>query len=123
MFADPAVISINGSNKSLVKINQDGYSSEYLLRTDTEEYRLNIRNTSRTDKVRGVRIDRHNAELIHTVFPVAPSTLAIVRKAYAVVENQQGDALANPAYVAGGLLSFLTSSTNANILKMMNSES
>jgi hypothetical protein len=120
MFADPAVVTINAVAKNLVRINQDKYSSEYLLRTATEEFRLNIRNSSYTDKKRGVTIDRHNAELIHTVFPVAPATLSNIRKTYCVVENQRGDTLVDPRNVAVGLLAYLTS---ANIDKLMNFES
>lgn len=122
-FADPASITINGVPKALVKINQDGYSSEYRLRNALDEYTLNIRNTSYTDKKRGVAIDRHNIELVHTVFPVAPSTLSTVRKVYTVIENQQGDTLTDPTFVASGLYAFLTASSNANITKMLNFES
>ena len=120
MFADPAVITINGVAKSLVRINQDGYSSEYLLRTATNELRLFIRNTSYVDKKRGVTIDRHNVELRETVFPVAPATLSVIRKTYAVIENQQGDTLTDPTNDAVGLVGFLTA---ANITKLLNQES
>jgi hypothetical protein len=67
-----------------------------------------------------VTIDRHNVELIHTVFPVAPATTSIVRKVYAVVENQQGDTLVDPRNTALGLFAYLNS---ANIDKLMNFES
>lgn len=120
MFADPAVITINGVAKSLTRINQDKYSSEYLLRTATSELKLNLRNSSYTDKKRGVVVDRHNAELIETVFPVAPATLSSVRKTYAVIENQRGDTLLDPRYVAVGLFGLLSA---ANIDKLMNFES
>lgn len=120
MFADPTVVTINAVAKNLVRINQDGYSSEYLLRSALDEIRLNIRNSSRTDSKRGVVIERHNAEIIQTVFPVAPSTTSFVRKAYVIIENQQGDTLTDPRNVALGLLGLLTS---ANIDKMLNSES
>lgn len=120
MFADPAVVTINAVAKNLVRINQDKYSSEYLLRSSTEEFRLNIRNTSYLDKKRGVTIDRHNVELIHTVFPVAPATLSSVRKTYAVIENQRGDTLTDPRNVALGLFAFLTS---AKVDQLMNFES
>lgn len=123
MFADPAVVTVNAVAKNLVRINQDQYSSEYLLRSATDEFRLRIRNTTYADKRRGVDIDRHNCELIHTVFPVAPATLSTIRKVYTVVENQKGDTLTDPTNVAAGLFAFLTASTNANITKMMNFES
>jgi len=120
MFADPAVVTINAVAKNLVRVNQDQYSSEYRLRSATEEHRLFIRNSSYLDKKRGVMIDRHNFELTWTVFPVAPATLSTIRKTYAVVENQVGDTLTDPMKTAAGLFAFLT---EANITKSMNSES
>lgn len=120
MFADPLTVTINSVAHNLVRINQDKYSSEYLLRYATDEYKLNIRNTSYTDKKRGVSIDRHNIELVHTVFPVAPATRSTVRKTYAVIENQQGDTLVDPRNTALGLFAVLTA---GNIDKMMNFES
>lgn len=120
MFADPAVVTINAVAKNLVRIKQDDYSSEYLLRSTTDEYRLNLRNTSYYDKKRGVDVNRHNVEIIHTVFPVAPATLSTIRKTYAVIENQIGDTLTDPRNVALGLFAFLSS---ANIDKLMNFES
>jgi hypothetical protein len=122
MFADPAVVTIDAVGQSLVRINQDNYSSEYLLRTATDEHRLRIRNQSRSDKKLGSVIDRHNIELIQTVFATATDP-AYVRKAYAVIENQQGDTLDDPLNVAAGLFAFLTASSGANITKMMNFES
>jgi hypothetical protein len=68
-------------------------------------------------------IDRHNVEFTETVFPVAPATLSTVRKTYIVLENQQGDTLADPTYDAAALFVWLTASTNANITKLMNFES
>lgn len=120
MFADPAVLTVNSVAKNLVRINQDRYSSEYLLRSATEEFRLFIRNTSRTDRQRGVSIDRHNVELVHTVFPVAPSVTSTIRKAYFVFENQAGDTLTDPVHDALALTGFLT---QANLNRLVNQES
>jgi hypothetical protein len=123
VFADPTTLTVNAVAKNLVRIRQDDYSSEYLLRTATEEFRLKIRNSSYTDKKRNVSIDRHNVEFVHTVFPVMPSVLSTVRKTYVVIENQQGDTLSDPTYIAAALCAWLTASTNANITKLMNFES
>lgn len=121
MLTDPLVISINGVNKSLNRVNQDRYSSEYMLRTTTEEYRVRIRNSSRPNKAKGgLRVDRHNVEITHTVFPVAPSTRSFTRFAYTVFENEEGDTLLDNSYVVtalGGLLSA------ANIAKLQGYES
>jgi hypothetical protein len=123
MFADPQTLTVNSVAKALNRINQDGYGSQYLLRSSTDEFRLSIINKSYVDKKRGVSIDRHQVEFIHTVFPVAPATLSTVRKTYIVIENQQGDTLTDPTYVAAALCAWLTASTNANITKLMNFES
>jgi hypothetical protein len=119
MFADPQSVTVNAVAKSLVKINQDGFSSEYLLRSSTDEFRFRIRNTSYRPKGSAVLFDRHNVELIQTVFATG-SAPAYVRKAYAVFENQQGDTLTDPKYVALALAGFLT---DANLTKLMNFES
>lgn len=122
MFADPQTLTVNAVAKALNRIGSGNGTAEYLLRSSTDEFRLNIRNTSYTDKKRAVKIDRHNVEFVHTVFPVAPATLSTMRKAYVVIENQQGDTLADPTYVASALFAWLTASTNANITKLMNYE-
>lgn len=119
MFADPTTVTINAVGKNLVRINQDSYSSEYMLRSSTDEYRLRFRNTTYSPKGSTVKFDRHNVELIHTVFATA-TTPAFVRKTYTVIENQQGDTLTDPRNVALGLFALLNS---ANIDKLMNFES
>lgn len=123
MFADPQTLTVNAVAKALVRINQDGYGSVYLLRSATDEFKLTIKNQSRLDKQRGVTIDRHTVEFIHTVFPVAPATIASIRKVYTVIENQQGDTLTDPNYVATALYAWLTASSSVNIGKLLNFES
>jgi hypothetical protein len=123
MFADPLSITIDGVAKTLVRINQDSYSSEYLLRLTTGEYRLRIRNSSYLDKKRNVPIDRHNVEFVQTIFPVAPATLSTVRKTYVVVENQQGDSLEGSVLHAAAICYWLIMSDEANLTKLMNQES
>lgn len=121
MFSDTITITVNAVAIVLNRINQDGYSSEYLKKEATQEYRLKLRNTSFTDKNRGgKKIDRHNVEFVQTVYPVSPATLSTVRKAYAVFENESTDDLVSPAKFTAGMLAFLT---EANITKLINFES
>lgn len=127
-IADPAVVTVNAVAKNLVRISFDGNSSSYRLRSATDEFTLNIRNTSYTRKsatagAPGKLVYRHNAELVQTVYAVAPATANSTRRVYVVIENEQGDTLADPTYVAAGLLAFLTAGANANIAKMLNDES
>jgi len=123
MFADPQVVTVNAVARSLTRINQDKYSSEWLLRSAVDEFRMFIRNSTRFDKARNVSIDRHSIELKWTVFAVAPSTTAFVRRTYVVVENQQGDTLTDPVGVAVGLCNYISASSGAIATKLLNSES
>ncbi|DAD51891.1 coat protein [ssRNA phage Esthiorhiza.2_5] len=122
-LADPAVVTIGGTPHSLTRVKQDGYNSEYRLVSATDQYVLNVRNTSYLDKKRGVTINRHNIDISQTIFPVAPATLSTVRHCYVVIENQQGDTLTDPNNFAAGILTFLTASSGANITKVLNFES
>lgn len=120
MFADTITVTINAVAKVLNRINQDGYSSEYFLRGSLDEFRLKLRHTNYTNKDTGKVIDRHNAELVQTVYPVAPSTVPVIRKAYTVLENERSDGITDPLNFDLGFVAFFTS---ANITKLLNIES
>lgn len=122
-FADPAVVTpTGGSAQSLVRITQDDTRSVYKKRETLGDWALSIRNTEYTKK-NGKVTSRHNAELIHTLYPVAPSTLSTVRKGYLTFELEQGDTIADVVAEVGGLLTFMAASSNAKLLQMTNGES
>lgn len=121
MFSDTITITINSVAKVLTRINQDKYSSEYYLRGSADEFRMRVRHSSYADKVRpGKVIDRHNVELIQTVFPVAPATVPTIRKAYVILENEASDGVTDPLNFDLGFAGFLIS---ANVTKLINWES
>jgi len=120
MFSDTLTVTINAVAKNLVRINQDRYSSEYFLRETLGEYVLRIRNSTYLDKSRKISVDRHNIELIQTIYPVAPNLVNTQRKAYVVFENDRGDTIVDPVKMTAGLLAF---NTEANLTKMANRES
>jgi ADP-ribosylglycohydrolase len=120
MFSDTLTVTINGAAKVLTRINQDQYSSEYRLRETLGEYTLRLRNTAYTDKTRAIRVDRHNVELIHTLYPTGASSVATIRKAYFVFENDLTDTVVDPVKHGVGVCSFLS---EANLTKMVNWES
>lgn len=121
MFADTITITINSVAKVLTRVNQDGYSSEYLLRGADDEFRLKIRNTNYVDKTRAGRsVDRHTCELVQTVYPVEPASTPTIRKAYTVLENDRVDGVTEPLNFDLGFIAFFTS---GNVTKMINWES
>lgn len=120
MFADTITFTINAVAKVLTRINQDGYSSEYLLKETDGEFRAKLRNSSYTRNGTSIKVDRHNVELIHTVYPVAPATQPIIRKTYVVFENDNGDALVSNSKNTASVMVFMS---EANITKLLNWES
>lgn len=121
MFADTLAITIDGVAKTLVRVNQDKYSSEYRLMESAGEYQLSLRNTrynANGNRV-GVQVNRHNVEFIHTIYGV-DGAASIVRKCYFVFENDMHDELVMPAKTAVGVLAF---GTLANLTKLVAWES
>lgn len=119
MFADPLTITVNSVAKAMVKINQDSYSSEYLLREATQEWRLKIRHSSSLDKLTGKTVDRHNVEFTQTVYATG-AVAQIVRKVYLVATNNRDDTVADPLNDILGFVGFFTS---PNTTKLLNYES
>lgn len=86
MLADPLVITIAGSGKSLNKINQDSFGSEYLLRNSTTEYRAKVRHSTTKADATGQVYDRHNFELNVLTF-ASGATPESHQKFYFVIET------------------------------------
>lgn len=93
-FGSTITVTVNAIAKVMNRINDsEPFSSTYLLRGTTDEYRLTIRHSNSNRKginslLRGV--DRHNLEMTHTIF--ATATLPeYVRKMYTVFEVSPGD--------------------------------
>jgi hypothetical protein len=121
MFSDTIAIEVDAVSRVLNRVNQDGYASEYFLRESDGTFRLKLRNTSYKDKTRnGIGVDRHNVELVYTIFPVAPATVPTIRKFYSVLENDQSDDIPSILTFAAGIVEF---HTDANLTKLLNWES
>lgn len=92
MLGDTISITVNAVAKTLKKINQDQYSSEYLLRETDGEYRMKVRHSTDKALVRGERMDRHNVELTRTLYGTAPDD------GYSIIVSST---LRNPQRIAG----------------------
>jgi hypothetical protein len=119
MLGDTLTVTINAVAKTLVKVNQDKYSSEYRLRETDGIYTLNVRHSSYkgTD---GSLVDRHNVELLHDLYPVAPSTVKTQHKSYLTFELPRSDTSAVPLNQTVGFAALFTS---AFTTKLVNYES
>lgn len=119
MLGDPITLVITGGNVSFAKINQDGYSSEYMNRGATYAIQLKIRH-SKTKARPGVPSrDRHNVEYVATTFATAEAAER-VRKCYLVIE-QDADDTDTSGIIA--LANFVLASSAALVPKLMSWES
>lgn len=104
MLGNTLTLPQAGGDKVLIKINQDQYSSEYLLRETLGEYRAKIRhNTVGPNSSHDYEADKHNFEVVHTIF-AAGDVPQYERKFYFVIETKPGDVATNLADAVADLM-------------------
>lgn len=104
MLGNEITFTVDGQTKTLKKINQDSYSSEYLLREATGEYRAKVRHSNEKAAIRGEKMARHNVEFAYTSYGssdlddgfviIVSSTIRNPERSDAVKVDQISDALA-----------------------------
>jgi hypothetical protein len=86
-IANPLVVTVNSVAKSLPKINQDAYGSEYYKRETTQDFRVKIRHVREKADRNGIVMERHNVELTQTIFSTTPGIPDAVLQTYSVIRN------------------------------------
>lgn len=118
-FPDTVTVTVNSVAKVLTKLNSGNpLETTYRLRGTADQYDMRITHKSFTDKQRGT-VNRHAVELVHTVYPVSPSTIPTIRKTYVVLEETPSDVVADVQKFDEAFVAFLTA---ANITKLLNYE-
>lgn len=118
-FPDTVTVTVNSVAKVLTRLNSGNpLETMYRLRGTTDQYDMRITHKSYKDSVRGM-VNRHAVELVHTVYPVSPSTVPTIRKSYTVLEETPSDTVADVQKFDEAFVAFLTS---ANIAKLLNYE-
>jgi hypothetical protein len=90
MIGNTITITVGVTDKVLTLINQDGYSSEYLLKDTASEFRLRIRHSKTKATAAKPSYDRHNVELVETVYADGDVD-EFERKFYFVIEQKPDD--------------------------------
>jgi hypothetical protein len=120
MLGNTLTIPQAGGDKVLVKISEQNYSSEYLLRNTLDEYRARIRHTKvGPTTARPYEADRHNFEIVHTIFQ-AGDVPQYERKFYFVIETKPGD---TATALADAVADLMILSTNAFLVSLNGWES
>jgi hypothetical protein len=124
MLGNTLVLPQAGGDITLIKINQDRYTSEYLYKSATGTYRAKIRHnegtTSRTNSD-GVKVayDRHNFEVVQTIF-AAGDVPEYERKFYFVLEVKPSE---TSVALADAVADLMIASSNAFMTSLLNFES
>jgi hypothetical protein len=119
MLGNTLVLPQAGGDITLIKINQDGYSSEYLFKNGTGQYRARIRHTKTTATESRPAYDRHNFEVVQTIF-AAGAVPEYERKFYFVHEVLPSEtSVALPDAVAD----LMIATSNAFMTSLLNFES
>lgn len=119
MFGDTILLTIGGVATTLVKINQDNFSSMYNYKDGTHQVRLAIRHVQTNAKNGSPKRDRHNFEVVQTIFAVGDEPEE-TKKAYFVMEAIPQD---TSIALTHAMASWATASSGANLVKLLNWES
>lgn len=114
MLGDTLTFTVNAVAKTVKKINQDSFSSEYLLREATQEFRVKVRHSKEKNLVSGHAMDRHNVEITQTIYPSVTYPTGLVRQAYVVIRNAIEDTATEVDYLSDSLADWVK--TNAPLL-------
>lgn len=118
-ITDPTSFPLSSGAITFTRVNQDGYSSEWLSRQTLYQMRMKIRHSVVPAKGSEPAKDRHNVEVVKTVY--ATSTVAqYTEKVYLVFESIQSN---SSVEFPNALANWLIASTNAQLTKLVNWES
>lgn len=111
---NPLVITVNAVAKNLPRINNDNYTSEYLLTDTTEEYRVKIRHSKEGTQTNGIQFDRHNVELTHTIYGTGGDPDTVVQ-CYSVIRHGKASTATAMGYIQSALNGLLTAGFVADL--------
>lgn len=119
MLGDTISLTHNSVARVLSKINQDNYSSEYLLRTATDEFRLQVRHSTESAKPGVVPFERHNLEFTATTF-ATPTVAEVKNISSYTIRTRKGTDPATALLAAKAQVAWLS---DANVTKLIAWES
>jgi len=119
-IANPLVLTYNAGSKSLVRINQDNFGSEYYLRESTQDFRVRIRHSKETPGADGVQYERHNFELTQTIFSTTVGVPDVVIQTYAVIRNRKATLATDVALLGTAMSAFLDSTHYQDLANWVN---
>lgn len=112
--------TLDGTEDIVVtRINQDSYGSEYRYQATSNHVTMKIRHSKVKATSTAVARDRHNVEIVKTIYATESTPEQIV-KSYIVLENPAGY---TDQDFAKWLVNFISASTFAIVAPLLNWES
>lgn len=123
MLGDTLTVTLGGSGGTAVvtsKINQDGYSAEYLKKEALYELSVTVRHSKEAARSGQQAFDRHNVLFEQFVYPTEARPLGTRRQVYVVIRNDPADTEADVTNLGEALAFWLS---GANLTKLFGWES
>lgn len=118
MLGDTLTVTVGGSGGAAnvcSKIQESGYSSEYLKKNATDEVRVRVRHLKETAAAGKTPLDRHNVVFTQYVYPTEAKPLGVTREVQLIIRNDPTDAVADVTNM-GEALAFWATSGNLDKL-------
>lgn len=123
MLGNSVSITVNGIAKTMLLVNQDNYSGEYLLKEATEKWQLRVSHSTQSpDKASGVVYERHNVSFTHTTYAMPGVSPEVRRQISTTFVCKAGDETL-ALYISNGLATWLTASSSAKTVSILGGES
>lgn len=86
------------AESEFTRVNQDGYSSEYRLKSGADSYVFRVRHQTEKNKVKSGLMERHNVTITFNEAPTDTYPLGRTMEAYTVIRAPSG---ADDVFVLG----------------------
>lgn len=121
MLGSSITLTVNAVAKVMNLINQDAYSAEYAFFDTTEKWVVKVSHKRDKANKDGIVYGRHVVDFTQTVYANG-ATPEYLRRYYATFVAKDGDSVAEN-YLIAALSTYLTASSGANAIKVLNWES
>lgn len=118
MLGDTLTVTVGGSGgtaNACSKIQESGYSSEYLKKNVADEVRVRVRHLKETARQGAVALDRHQVVFTQYVYPTEAKPQGVTREVQLIIRNDPTDAVTDVTNI-GEALAFWATTSNLDKL-------
>lgn len=113
MLGETLTVTVGGSGGTAnvaSRIQESGYSSEYLKKNTDDEIRVRVRHIRENARAGTTALDRHQVIFTQFVYPTVAKPLGLTREVQFILRNDPTDAVTDVTNVGEALAFWLTTS-------------